>query len=316
MGRFVKRVGARQGGAGIRGPLLMQDAIRRRRGRNGPDFLIVGAQRAGTTWLHRVLRQHPSLWLAPIKELHYFDKPGVTHTFLDPKERHRLGLHRLLTLDPWLVRFWLGRRNDEWYANLFSAAQRKGLIAGEVTPAYSTLGEDIFRRILRMNEGIKLVFIMRDPLDRAWSAVNNARKKGRLDGAFSVERAIARARSPGANARSAYPETIKTLESVFHASQLHYCFFDDLRERPEDLVNGILTFLGVPTGDIKSYLPGKAVNSATGSKPVPIAFQRELAKAYLPIVAELCHRFDGPPQRWRSRYEAVLENRSDPVPTA
>ena len=41
----------------------------------GPDFLVIGAQRAGTTWLHRVLSEHPALWLTPVKELHYFDKP-------------------------------------------------------------------------------------------------------------------------------------------------------------------------------------------------------------------------------------------------
>ena len=68
---------------------------RARAGKSGPDFLIVGAQRAGTTWLHRVLRQHPALWLAPVKELHYFDKPEIARTCLDEKERRRLGLRDL-----------------------------------------------------------------------------------------------------------------------------------------------------------------------------------------------------------------------------
>src|SRR5688572_30849108 len=95
----------------------------------GPDFLVIGAQRAGTTWLHRVLRQHPLLWLAPVKELHYFDKPDIARTCLDEKERRRLGLRRLLSFDPWDLRFWLGRRNDDWYARLFSDAQARGLVA-------------------------------------------------------------------------------------------------------------------------------------------------------------------------------------------
>jgi hypothetical protein len=41
----------------------------------GPDFLILGAQRSGTTWLHKNLSAHPKLWMTPIKELHYFDDP-------------------------------------------------------------------------------------------------------------------------------------------------------------------------------------------------------------------------------------------------
>ena len=40
----------------------------------GPHFIVIGAQRSGTTWLHRVLSQHDQLWLTPVKELHYFDK--------------------------------------------------------------------------------------------------------------------------------------------------------------------------------------------------------------------------------------------------
>ena len=39
-----------------------------------PDFLIVGAQKAGTTWLHRNLRAHPQVWMPHDKELHYFDE--------------------------------------------------------------------------------------------------------------------------------------------------------------------------------------------------------------------------------------------------
>jgi hypothetical protein len=277
----------------------------------GPDFLIIGAQRAGTTWLHRVLRQHPSLWLAPVKELHYFDKPDIARTCLDQKERRRLGLRRILSLDPWELRFWLGRRNDDWYARLFRKAQAKGLIAGEITPAYAILGEDVLRRIKGMNSEVKLIFIMRDPLDRSWSAVNNALKKGQFEKGFSVDKAVARARSANASARSTYTETIARLEKVFPASQIHYCFFDDLKDRPERLVTDILSFLGVEGGEVKDWLPTEAVNSAAGSKPVPAEFQREMAKIYLPMVAELCRRFDGPPQRWRARYETLLNGSAE-----
>ncbi len=280
---------------------------------NGPDFLIIGAQRAGTTWLHRVLRQHPSLWLAPVKELHYFDKLGTTRTCLDPKERQRLGLRRLMSFDPWEIRFWLGRRDDAWYARLFHDARRKGFIAGEITPAYAILGEDVWRRIKRMNEDVKLIFIMRDPLDRAWSAVNNAARKGQIDGALTADKAVARARSSGTDARSCYTKTMQTLERVFEPSQLHYCFFDDLRDRPERLVTEILSFVGAPPGEVASYLPAEAVNSAAGSKPAPIEFQREMAKDYLPMVTEMCRRFEGPPHKWCARYETLLNGATEPL---
>jgi hypothetical protein len=270
----------------------------------GPDFLVIGAQRAGTTWLHRVLKQHPALWLPPVKELHYFDKLGTERTILDPKERRRVGLRGLLRLDPWLVTYWLGRRSDAWYARLFHGAQTKGFIAGEITPAYATLDEEVLRRIQRMNSKIKLIFVMRDPVERAWSAVNNAAKKGVVE-APTVEKTIQRARGWGTAARSGYADTIKRLEAVFPARQIHYCFFEDLRERPETLTSSLLSFLGVEPGPASVRLP-KAVNVAAGSKPIPLEFSRQMAGDYLPMVQQLCRRFRGPPQEWRVRYETLL----------
>ena len=272
----------------------------------GPDFLVVGAQRSGTTWLHHVLRQHSSLWLPPVKELHYFDNPEATRTWLDPRERRRVGMKGLLSLDPWQFRFWFGSRSDAWYASLFRDAQRRGFIAGEITPAYATLDESVLRRIHGMNPKMKLAFIMRDPIDRAWSAVNNALRKGDLGGPFTVERALDRVRSPGFAARSAYTQTIERLEAVFPGSQLHFCFFDQLRDAPETLARRLIVFLGVEPGDVRSYLPPRAINSAAGSKPIPSEFVREVAKDYHPMVRDLCARFEGPPQRWLSRCEAIL----------
>ena len=271
----------------------------------GPDFMVIGAQRAGTTWLHRVLRQHPRLWLPPVKELHYFDKLDTTRTILDAKERRRVKLGGLRSLDPWLFHYWFGRRGDAWYARLFRDAQAKGFIAGEITPAYATLDEDVLRRIHRMNSEIKLIFVMREPVERAWSAVNNAVKKGVIEGP-TIEKTIERARGSGTAARSGYADTIKRLEAVFPASHIHYCFFDDLRDRPESLTSGVLSFLGVGPGPAEAVQLPQAVNIASGSKPIPLEFSRELARDYLPSVGDLCQRFEGPPHRWRARYEKLL----------
>lgn len=274
----------------------------------GPDFLVIGAQRSGTTWLHRVLGQHSALWLPPVKELHYFDRLDIKRTILEPKERRRVGVKRLLSLDPWLISYWLGARNDDWYASLFRAAKDRGLIAGEITPAYATLDETVLARIKRINDQIRLIFVMRDPVERAWSAVNNAAKKG-VD-ASTVEKSIKRARESGAATRSAYADTIKRLETVFSPGQIHYSFFEDLRDRPGALTAELFSFLGADPGEAARVQLPKAVNVAAGSKPIPIEFSRVMASDYLPMVGDLCRRFDGPPHAWRTRYEALLNGGS------
>src|SRR5262245_10957802 len=50
-----------------------------------PDFLCVGAQKGGTTWLYWQLDSHPDFWMPPVKELHYFDKPKRTNRVRPPR---------------------------------------------------------------------------------------------------------------------------------------------------------------------------------------------------------------------------------------
>jgi len=269
----------------------------------GPDFLVVGAQRAGTTWLHRVLRQHPALWLPPVKELHYFDHPEIVRTIASAHERRRAGRKRPKPPYGWQLRYWLGRRDDAWYASLFAEARARGLVAGEITPAYATLPIEVLLRIRGMNPAIRLVYIMRDPVERAWSAVHNAAKKGDPATA-TIATAIARAREPGVVARSGYADAIERLESVFDPERIHCCFFEDLRDRPEALTGELLRFLGVAPRALD--LP-RAVNVAAGAKAVPGEFARAMAGDYLPTVERLCRRFEGPPHAWRARYVDLLD---------
>jgi hypothetical protein len=268
----------------------------------GPDFLIIGAQRAGTTWLHQVLSQHPALWLTPVKELHYFDKPDRTRTWLDPYERRRV---RPKSYDLWHLKYLFGRRSDHWYTGLFHQAQVSGQLAGESTPSYAVLSDDALRSIRDINEDVKLIFIMRDPIDRAWSTVTNAHKKSRISG-LGVEEALAWAGSSKVRARSMYLDTITRVESIFSPQQLYCGFFDDLRDRPDQFVSQVLSFLNVDFGKAWAPILPKAVNTTGRSKPMPAEFARSLAEQYLPAVKELCQRFEGPPHQWRARYDALL----------
>jgi hypothetical protein len=268
----------------------------------GPDFLVVGAPRAGTSWLYAVLRQHPSLWLAPVKELHYFDKPVRTRTWFDPYERRRV---RPIKLDSWYLSYLLGKRSDEWYAKLFAKAKLRGLLAGEATPDYAVLATDVFKRIELMNPNVRLILVMRDPIDRSWSALNNAAKKGRAN-LSDINTAIQWARREGPKARSTYIHSIERLERVFPNDQIHYCFFDDLATRPAPFVDGVLSFLGVDSIDAQ-LLSSAPINAVAKGRPIPFEFAREMAKDFLPSVCDLCKRFDGAPHNWRARYEELLK---------
>jgi hypothetical protein len=100
-----------------------------------PHFLGIGAQKAGTTWLHANLRRHPDVFVADPKELHHFDE-----TF-----------HRGL----------------RFYAGHFTPGRHQ--VRGEITPAYGILPVERIRFIRTVMPEVKLIFLMRNPIDRAWS---------------------------------------------------------------------------------------------------------------------------------------------------
>ena len=104
---------------------------------NFPDFMCIGAQKSATSWLYGCLGKHPEVYMARPKEIHFFDLPI----------NYRNGLG--------------------WYSNhfLFSGKKKKG----EITPAYSILGDDEIRFIKKIMPNLKLIYLLRNPIERAWS---------------------------------------------------------------------------------------------------------------------------------------------------
>ena len=148
-----------------------------------PDFLIIGAQKSGTTWLHRNLQAHPQVWMPKEKELHYFDEKLGANTSLRSKlwgeramderwrrqVRRQIGRYSKFSLADiaWDLKYFLGSWNDAWYASLFT--QGAGKTVGETTPDYSVLGRKQIAHVHEIMPQAKIIFMMRNPIERAWS---------------------------------------------------------------------------------------------------------------------------------------------------
>ncbi|MBK7919375.1 MAG: sulfotransferase [Chloroflexi bacterium] len=89
-----------------------------------PDFLCIGAQKAGTTWLYQALRQHPQVSMPPIKENHYFDR-GKRPYALDLLSKHAPTRRRFLRwLRDGLRSGWAGWQESLWCVRFLSAPFR------------------------------------------------------------------------------------------------------------------------------------------------------------------------------------------------
>jgi len=141
-----------------------------------PDFLCIGAQKSGTSWLTSNIRLHPDIWTTPVKGIHFFNDlpplPMITRVF-NRKQRNNKWRHLLIgqlgravkaphTLEVrWLLRFFLLQRSESWYASLFTPGE--GQIAGEITPAYARLDEDTVGRVHSLMPNAKIIYLLRDP---------------------------------------------------------------------------------------------------------------------------------------------------------
>ena len=276
----------------------------------GPDFIGIGTQRSGSSWLHQVLGAHPGLWLPPIKELHYFDDPLRERYYRFLRMRLVSGFWINHPFSRWDLRYFFRTPNDPWYCGLFEPGQRRGLLTGEITPAYCALNESSIKRMRMLNPQVKLIFIMRDPILRSWSSVIKSRLKHGQTAFPTDEEAIRHGFAEGVRKMSDYVDIVERFERIFPREQILYGFFDDLCDRPETFMRNVLEFLGVEPGDVKSLLPREPVNVAAGGmKPSP-GFERAFAAFFLPSVRQLCERFDGAPQAWQKRYEAILNPQS------
>ncbi len=156
--------------------------------RRTPDVYIIGAQKAGTTWLANQLQWHPQCWVPAIKELFYFDQVHIYPRDSWPFER-RLHTWKTFRDDPVFqplvenMKFWckeyivamqslyLDRDrvvDDFWYAANFAHCGSNQL-AFDVSPSYSTLPVAAVAHMRRISPHARIIFILRNPIERAWS---------------------------------------------------------------------------------------------------------------------------------------------------
>jgi sulfotransferase family protein len=204
-----------------------------------PDFLVIGAPKAGTTALHAALARHPGLYMSPVKEPKFFLTDGP------PPARGGPG-------DAQTYREHVWRRED--YEGLFAAAPARAL-RGESTPFY-LYDRLAHRRIKALIPGARLIVILRDPVERAHSNWAHLRSAGLepvhdfVSACDAEERRIAAgwAHFWHYTALGRYGEQLDHLYSVFGRGQVLILRYRDLVDSPATTLDDICAFLGAEPG--------------------------------------------------------------------
>lgn len=175
-----------------------------------PDFVIIGATKAATTWLTENLRAHPKVFM-PSPELHYFSR------FVD--------------------------RGDDWYRAQFAGAQA-GQLVGEKSASYLP-HPDAPQRLHRLLPGARLLAQLRNPVERAYSDYCMHYRRGEVN--RDIDRYLDAGRTPIPRLieDGFYHRHLSAFLRTFAADQLKILLYDDIRARPREVFREVCGYLGI-----------------------------------------------------------------------
>ncbi len=251
-----------------------------------PDFLIVGPQRTGTTWLHAHLRYHPEVFLAEPKELYFFSSLKTR----DPKRfvSDQIGWYLRFFRDP------LWRRAAKTAISLWKHRRLyRPRVRGEATASYAALDPEVIADIAALNPAVKAILMIRNPIDRAWSHAKKdlMRNRSRRFEDVSEQEFRAFVTAPYQLRCARYAEQCDHWSASLQPGHLFVGFFDDIATRPEELLLDVMRFLGVDAD--RRYID-RSVRSPvnpTESRRMPAPYRRLLEEILKDDLSQLKERF-------------------------
>jgi len=233
------------------------------------SFLVGGVQKGGTTALFHYLNELPDVQMAPAKEVHFFDdEAGVDWARPDYRRLHD------------------------------AFPQGDGRLRGEVTPIY-LYWPACLARIARYDPAMKLIFLFRDPVARAWSQwqMEFARGWESRPFAWCIREGRTRVDSPEAPGchriysyveRGFYGAQLERLFAVFPREQVLLLRSEDLDARPDETLRRICGFLGVagPAGGVRRRRELVARDDIDYGAPISAADRAYLRETF---AADLAH---------------------------
>jgi len=240
-----------------------------------PDFLIIGAMRCGTTSLYRYLQQHPWVVASEVKELHFFDiyfSKGVNWYRLHfPSVPYRFYVEKV---------------------------QGRALITGEASPYYM-FHPHVPRRVFEAIPRAKLVVLLRNPVDRAYSHYHYEVKHGREPLSFEEAIEAEPERLDGELQRILEDENYESFHYGHHAYLARGIYVDQLMawgryfpgeqilvlnsERffadPSRTLNRVIEFLNLPDWEMEGY---ERHNVSRYQEPMSVTTRNRLAEYYAP----------------------------------
>jgi hypothetical protein len=173
-----------------------------------PNFIYIGPDKAGSSWLHEVLLRHPQVFLSPAKDLYFFDR------YYD--------------------------RGIAWYLRQFDDTGPEHLVVGEVCQDY-LFHPEAPQRIADSLGSCRMMVTLRDPADRAFSSYLYMLRSGWEPGTFLE----ALDSQPMLLEHGSYATALERFTELFGRDQIYVAVFDDLVADPQAFIDALTEWLDV-----------------------------------------------------------------------
>jgi len=258
-----------------------------------PNFLIIGTAKAGTTALYNYLKQHPRIYMSPVKEPKFFAYEGEKLDFRGPGDREA-NTSVVTDIDA--------------YRALFAKVSNETAV-GEASPLY-LYAPKAPERIQHHIPEAKLIAILRNPIERAYSSFSQMVREGREPlGDFSQalgaeERRIRENWAPGWHykRRGFYHTQLERYFDRFHRDQIKIYLYEDLQANPVGVLQETFRFLGVDDAFIPDISLRHNVSGIPKSQALHVFLRRPnpIKSVFKPFVRK----------QLRSRIKTRLSNRN------
>ncbi|WP_228060787.1 MULTISPECIES: sulfotransferase family protein [unclassified Coleofasciculus] len=233
-----------------------------------PNFLIIGAAKAGTTALYRYLKQHPQIYMSSLKETQFF-------VFL---EEENLNFN---ANEPFLRKY-QQIKDIESYRNLFKKASQE-IAIGEVSPWYIYL-PNIPSKIKHYILDVKLIAMLRDPVERAYSnflhSVRDDLEPINVDFVQAMElesKRILKNWSPRFHYKQKgfYYVQMKRYFDLFEPEQIRVYIYEDFKKKQISVLQDIYKFLGVDD----KFVPDNSTKYNDSRIPISRVYNKIMLRA-------------------------------------
>ena len=280
-----------------------------------PTFMCIGPEKTGTSWLYENLKAHPQVYLPPIKEIRYFWETArlpdqdITERLTNNHWHNALyrnhlkkrvdfyqdNQDKLANKNPelikqliWDFKYLLLPHNDEWYFSLFADSNEK--VSGDITPLYYQLNDQEIQHIRNILPDLKIIILLRNPIDRAWSKakMNLCQHQGKKLKDVSKEQFYNNFAQEYEQLPS-YISLIKKWKKYFPEQNIYIGYYDKLVTQPSQLFDEICNFLSINPNlfpaDKRDNLSAR-VNKGVNIN-IPHEYFIHLSKMYSKCIEEL-----------------------------